>query len=146
MGFDPGSVTPYPMLCFFVALPAGPPLDESFLDGCATTVKHWPMEQWPPPAFPRLRVDAYDLCYDADPDYDEVVPRVLRRAVLAGATVAWFLFEGTFTFDDLLVHPRYHYGVAWGEQFAYELDDDARGGVEWAAVVASARAALEPLL
>ncbi|TCC48815.1 hypothetical protein E0H75_19780 [Kribbella capetownensis] len=76
----------------------------------------------------------HDLIFDAVPDaLETVVTGWLGAAVDAGAEVAWFGFEGSFHFDNLLTGgvAGELYGVADVSGVVTALDDERRNNEAW---------------
>lgn len=84
-------------------------------------------------------VREFDLRYDTVPEpLGDCVTSWLRAAVDAGAELAWFAFEGSFHFDDLLTPDiaEQVFGVAADTgEIAIAIDDDYRTGPDWVAVL-----------
>lgn len=76
----------------------------------------------------------YDLVWkDFPPDLERIVTESLVAALQQGATVAWFAFEGSFSFEYLL-HPNIAndiYAVAAGDDVWLAVDDDYRSCGDW---------------
>ena len=78
------------------------------------------------------------------PDLDQLVQAWLASSMAAGATVAWFAFEGSFHFEHLLTADVADqvYAVADAHSVALATDDDHRATAGWAARLAVFRRAL----
>jgi len=84
----------------------------------------------------------YDAIFASVPDrFAEYVAGCLSEAVNAGALVAWFAFEGSFHFDNLLTPEicSQVYGVGDRAGIALVTAADQLASVGWAQRVAVAR-------
>ncbi|WP_405062219.1 hypothetical protein OG474_11410 [Kribbella sp. NBC_01505] len=87
----------------------------------------------------------HDLRYDVAPaDVDVVVEAWLGAAITQGAEVAWFGFEGSFHFDNLLTRDIASsiYGVADRTGVYTALHRTYRVSAEWATRVEACRGRL----
>ena len=91
---------------------------------------------------PSLSFVEYDLTYNAPPpDLELVVRGWLRAAISAGASLAWFAFEGSFDFEHLLTPDIADqiYAVATPDDESLALVDELREGADWVASLDAAR-------
>lgn len=131
------------MLSLFVAFPRDGSRRLLQPNGVSTprTVRIYEMENLDD-RLPRLSFVEYDLTYDDPPsDLDLVVRGWLQAAVSAGASLAWFGFEGSFDLEHLLspevADQVYAVATAEGEELA--LDDERREGPDWPVSLGAAR-------
>jgi hypothetical protein len=81
----------------------------------------------------------HDLTFAAVPDgFQTLVRRLLEAAIDGGAEVAWFGFEGSFSFEHLLTRDvaSMVYGVADGAGVQLAFDDARRESSEWESQIA----------
>ena len=84
----------------------------------------------------------FDLIFDSVPaDLDQVVEAWLIAATRAGGLLAWFGFEGSFSFEYLLTAEVADqiYGVAGQDFIVLATADDHRTGDGWVDELAVAR-------
>lgn len=76
----------------------------------------------------------YDIVWEQVPgDFEEIVRACLVDALRQGAIVAWFAFEGSFSFEYIL-HPdvaKHIYAVAAGDGVELAVDDEYRLSDDW---------------
>lgn len=84
----------------------------------------------------------YDLVFQRSPlDLETIVSSWLAQAVRAGSHVAWFAFEGSFDFEELLTADIADqiFGVADADGVRIALEDGLRGDRAWAEVILHCR-------
>jgi hypothetical protein len=84
----------------------------------------------------------FDLVFDSAPaDLNQVVEAWLTTAIRAGGLLAWFGFEGSFSFEHLLTADVADqvYGIAAPDLIALATDDSHRMSDGWATELAAAR-------
>lgn len=133
------------MLSLFVAFPGDPthvlPPDRRSQPDAVRTYELEDLDG----RLPGLSVVEYDLTFDAPPpDLEAVVRGWLQMAIAAGASLAWFAFEGSFDFEHLLTPDIADqiYAVATPEGEELALADDRREGPDWVRSLEAARGAL----
>ena len=126
--------------CLFVILPAGASGALEAADPDAH-IRKWHLEDVDDRLGGRECYE-YDLSLDSVPrDVERFVRRWLRAALLAGAELAWFAFEGSFDFGHVLTADVAEQVFAVGTPAGVRLavDDETRGSVEWTALLAKTR-------
>lgn len=131
------------MLSLFVAFPHDRSAHLSVPKGASQpgAVRTYDLED-PDGLLPNLSCVEYDLTYkDPPPDLELAVCGWLRAAMSAGASIAWFAFEGSFDFEHLLTPDVADqvYAVATPEGMTLALEDKQREGSDWAASLEAAR-------
>ena len=92
------------------------------------------------------RISETDLRFDAvPPDLDRLLEVWLTTAIRAGGAVAWFGFEGSFSFEHLLTPDvaELVYGVAGPNFVALATNDHVRASRSWLSQLAAARLTLQ---
>lgn len=94
---------------------------------------------------PSRRCREYDLLYDELPaDLPSLLVGWLNAAMKAGADLAWFGFEGSFSFEHILtpdIAPSI-FGVGVPGRLQLALDDACRLGGDWAQSLGEFRQAI----
>ncbi|MGC4876489.1 hypothetical protein ACLQ26_09550 [Micromonospora sp. DT43] len=135
-----------PVVSVFV--PGTPAVSPNFVFGgtAPAEVQRYSLEREEPDSFPYACVTEYDLIFDELPtDLDGYLRACLSAAALAGGSVVWLGFEGSFHFDNILtetVAPQV-YGVgAPGVEPVVAPDLATLKTLEWRSVVTSFRSRL----
>ncbi|KQQ94607.1 hypothetical protein ASF62_11095 [Leifsonia sp. Leaf325] len=84
----------------------------------------------------------YDLVFESMPDdLASVVTAWLSAAIKTGAVIAWFAFEGSFSFEHLLKADVANqvYAMADSDGVQLALDDATRHSMEWISAQSDAR-------
>lgn len=131
------------MLSLFVAFPRNGATHLVAPDGVSQpgSVRTYDLED-SDERLPALSFVEFDLTYnDPPPDLDLVVHGWLQAAMSAGASLAWFAFEGSFDFEHLLTPDIADqiYAVATPDDEALALVDELREGPDWVALLDAVR-------
>lgn len=119
---------------------------ELSVDPPPLTVKRYPMEEDEPSARPERVIVEYDLVYPMlPPSYGQIIGQCFDRVRAAGAYVAWFAFEGSFSFDRLLTGSCANQVYALCDSAGVAVaTDETLNSPEWQQRVAQAGRELRP--